>query len=229
MARSQLAWIVGVGGSDGIGAAVARRFAAEGFVAVITGRREDNLRAIVREIEQAGGAACAVRGDVASEPDISRMAATMAELGQLSVGVFNAGNNPRLNLMDMKASEFEATWRTACLGAYLVGREMLKPMLSAGRGTMIFTGATASLRGKPAYAAFASAKAGMRMIAQAFAREAGPAGVHVAHAIIDGRVESPGTGTLTGDAIAEAYWLLHCQPSGAWSQEIDLRSSIEPF
>jgi NAD(P)-dependent dehydrogenase (short-subunit alcohol dehydrogenase family) len=229
MPGPQIAWIVGVGTSDGIGASVARRFAAQGLVVALTGRRADNLEAIARKLEQDGAKAIALPGDISHEHDIVRMAGAVSEIGELAVGVYNAGNNPRLPLLDMAAGDFEAAWRTACLGAFLTGREMLKPMLAAGRGTLIFTGATASLRGKPAYAAFASAKAGMRMVAQAFAREAGPRGVHVAHTIVDGQIGPGGTGALTGEAIAESYWLLHRQPSGAWSHEIDLRSSAEPF
>jgi NAD(P)-dependent dehydrogenase (short-subunit alcohol dehydrogenase family) len=157
--------------------------------------------------------------------------------------VFNAGNNVRHDLRTMPAELFEQTWRVATFGGFLVGREAARRLTPSGRGTIIFTGATASLRGKPPFTAFASAKAGLRSLAQSMAREFGPLGIHVAHVVIDGgidgeklntaapqlRIERGADGLLNIDAIAEAYWHLRGQHRSAWTHELDLRPFKERF
>jgi NAD(P)-dependent dehydrogenase (short-subunit alcohol dehydrogenase family) len=157
--------------------------------------------------------------------------------------VFNAGNNQRIDFREVTAQQFEDLWRVGCFGGFLVGREAARRLVPLGRGTVIFTGASASLRGKPGFAQFAAAKAGLRMIAQSMAREYGPLGIHVAHVVIDGGIdgerlrsrrpesikERGEDGLLGIEAIAEAYWQIHRQARSAWTHEIDLRPFKESF
>jgi NAD(P)-dependent dehydrogenase (short-subunit alcohol dehydrogenase family) len=157
--------------------------------------------------------------------------------------VSNAGNNRRLDFREVSAETFEDFWRVGCFSGFLVGREAARRLVPLGRGTVIFTGASASLRGKPGYAHFAAAKAGLRAVAQSMAREYGPQGIHVGHVVIDGgidgdrlraarpqAVEERGEDGLLGiEAIAEAYWQLHRQPRSAWTHELDLRPFKESF
>ena len=164
-------------------------------------------------------------------------------LNPIDLVAYNAGNNRRIDFREMTAQQFEDFWRVGCFGGFLVGREAARRLLPLGRGTVIFTGASASLRGKPGYAQFAAAKAGLRMIAQSMAREYGPQGIHVAHVIIDGGIdgerlrafrpqivkERGEDGMLNIDAIAEIYWQIHRQPRSAWTHEVDLRPFKEPF
>jgi NAD(P)-dependent dehydrogenase (short-subunit alcohol dehydrogenase family) len=159
------------------------------------------------------------------------------------VVIYNAGNNRRLDFLEMSAQTFEDFWRVCCFGGFLVGREAARRLLPLGRGTILFTGASGSLRGKPGFAHFAAAKAGLRMLSQSMAREYGPKGLHVAHVVIDGGIngdrlkqgrpevvaERGEDGLLGLEGIAEAYWHLHRQPKTAWAQEIDLRPYKEPF
>ena len=161
----------------------------------------------------------------------------------LDLVVFNAGNNARHDFRTMPAEFFEQTWRVATLGGFLVGREAARRLAPRGRGTVVFTGASASLRGRPPFTAFASAKAGLRSLAQSMAREFGPLGIHVGHVVIDGgidgeklnaaapqyKIERGTDGLLNIDAIAEAYWHLHRQHPSAWTHELDLRPFKEPF
>jgi NAD(P)-dependent dehydrogenase (short-subunit alcohol dehydrogenase family) len=243
MVRSGLAWVVGVGASRGTGGAVARRFAQEGFTVAVTGRSKDGLQLVVKEIEEAGGKAIAVPGDVQNEAEMLAILSTMEKEGPLEVGVYNAGNAIWGPPLEMKSEDFENAWRTGCLGGFIFGREVAKAMLPRGRGTIIFTGASASLRGKAAFAAFASAKAGLRMVSQSFARELGPSGIHVAHVIIDGSIhgekfltrfperaaQKGPDGLLSPEAIADGYWYLHAQHRSAWTQELELRPYAETF
>jgi NAD(P)-dependent dehydrogenase (short-subunit alcohol dehydrogenase family) len=159
------------------------------------------------------------------------------------VVIFNAGNNRRIDFKELSAEQFEQFWRVGCFGGFLVGREAARRLAPLGRGTIIFTGASASMRGKPGFAHFAAAKAGLRMIAQSMAREYGPLGIHVAHVVIDGGIEGDrllsrmpnltaerGEDGLLGiDAIADTYWTIHKQKRSAWTQEVDLRPFKEPF
>ncbi|HYS68111.1 MAG TPA: SDR family NAD(P)-dependent oxidoreductase [Paraburkholderia sp.] len=242
-AGRRLAWIAGVGASAGLGAALARRFAREGFSVAVTGRSRERLDAIVDEIHGAGGQAFALPGDVTSESDLAAIARQLTERGTLEVAIFNAAGAPRAPTLELSAGQFEAAWRVTTLGGFLFARAALQPLLAAGRGSLLFTGATASLRGRPPFAAFASAKAGLRSLAQSLAREFGPKNIHVAHVVVDGgidgerlrmsapqRVAERGPdGLLDPDDIADAYWHLHQQRRSAWSQEIDLRPFNESF
>lgn len=241
--KPAIAWVAGVGASAGLGAAVARRFAQAGLKAVITGRNAERLERTAAELRGGGGDVVAIPGDISSEADVTAIAARVAQLGRLEVAVFNAASADRAPSLELSAAQFESAWRISTLGGFLFGREALKVLLGAGGGSLLFTGATASLRGRAPFAAFAAAKAGLRSLSQTFAREFGPRGVHVAHVIIDGgidgerlrthapqRVREAGEDGLLGlAAIAEVYWQLHTQPRSAWTQELDLRPYKEPF
>ncbi|MFM0739635.1 SDR family NAD(P)-dependent oxidoreductase [Paraburkholderia xenovorans] len=240
---ARLAWIAGVGASAGLGAALARRFASEGFSVAVTGRSRERLDALVAEIRATGAHALALPGDVTSESDLNAIARQLAEHGTLEVAIFNAAGATRAPTLELSAEQFEAAWRVTTLGGFLFARAALQPLLAAGRGSLLFTGATASLRGRPPFAAFASAKAGLRSLAQSLAREFGPRNIHVAHVVVDGgidgerlrssspqRVAERGPdGLLNPEHIADAYWHLHQQGRSAWSQEIDLRPFNESF
>ena len=241
------ALVVGVGAEQGLGAAVARRFAAGGHHVFVAGRTPDKIEQVVQTIRGAGGSAEPVITDTTSEEDVLRLFELAFEprtdVDLPDVVIYNAGNNRRLDFREVSAAQFEEYWRVCCFGGFLVGREAARRLVPLGRGTVLFTGASASLRGRPGFAHFAAAKAGLRMISQSMAREYGPLGIHVAHVVIDGGIlgerlvsrnpqilEQRGEdGLLEIDAIAETYWHLHCQPRSAWAQEIDLRPYKEPF
>lgn len=249
--RAPVAWIAGVGASAGLGAALARRFAREGFVAALTGRTPQQLQAVAEEIRAGGGSAHAFAADVASEAEVHGVAQRVLALGPLRVAVFNAASAVRAPSLELTVEQFIQAWRTSTLGGFVFGREALRGLLAngvdtrdpRGRGSLLFTGATAALRGRPPFAAFAAAKAGLRSLSQSLAREFGPEGIHVAHVVIDGgidgerlrgsapqRVQQAGDdGLLQLDAIAESYWQLHQQHRSAWTQELDLRPFKEPF
>ncbi len=236
--------VVGVGSRQGLGAALARRFAAEGQRVIVSGRTEAKIAEVVGSITDSGGKAEAFKADATSESDVAALFDFASGSGQaIDLVVFNAGNNVRHDFRTMPADLFEQTWRVAAFGGFLVGREAARRLAPSGKGTIIFTGATASLLGTPPFTAFASAKAALRSLAQSMAREFGPLGVHVAHVIIDGGIdgeklntaapqlksERGADGMLNIDAIADAYWHLHRQHRSAWTHELDLRPFKEPF
>jgi NAD(P)-dependent dehydrogenase (short-subunit alcohol dehydrogenase family) len=245
MAKSvpKVAWIVGVGAAAGLGAALARRFASAGLVVALTGRTAERVRAAAAQIVADGGRASAIPGDVSSVEDIRRLAAEVRALGALHVAVFNAGNAVRGTALEVTPEQFEAAWRGSAYAGFLFAREALPSLLASGGGSLLFTGATASLRGGAAFVAFAAAKAGLRSLAQSIAREYGPQGVHVAHVVIDGGIdgerlrtsapqraaEAGADGLLDPEAIAETYWQLHQQHRSAWTHELDLRPYKETF
>jgi len=233
-------WVAGVGASAGLGATVARRFAREGHPVTVTGRTADRVEAVAREIIESGGAVHALPGDLSRESDVVSIADSVTRIGPLEVAVFNAATAVRAPSLEITTAEFESTLRTTTVGGFVFGREAVRRLLPQKRGTVVFTGATASLRGRPPFAAFAASKAALRSISQTLAREFGPLGIHVAHVVIDGgidgerlrsRAPSPPDreGLLALDDIAEVYWHLHGQPRSAWTQELDLRPFKEPF
>jgi NAD(P)-dependent dehydrogenase (short-subunit alcohol dehydrogenase family) len=196
------------------------------------------------EIGAAGGRAIAIAADTREEAAVdAAFARAESELGPVAVAVYNPGAMFRGSLLDTDAETFRKVWRLTCFGGFLVGRAAAKRMAERGHGTILFSGATASVRGGALFAAFASAKAGLRSLAQSMAREFGPKGVHVAHVVIDGvidtaavrqrlpgRIEAlPPNGAMKPEDIAEAYWQLHAQPRSAWTHEIDLRPWCEKF
>ena len=240
---TQVVWVAGVGASAGLGAAVARRFAKAGLVAALTGRNAERVRAVAAEIAATGGRAQVLPGDVSSADEVERLAAEVAALGPLGAAVFNAGNAVRGTALELTPEQFESTWRGSTYAGFLFARAALPGLLAAGGGSLLFTGATASLRGRGPFTAFAAAKAGLRSVAQSIAREYGPQGVHVAHVVIDGGIDGArlrssapqraagagADGLLHPDAIAETYWQLHQQHRSAWTHELDLRPYKETF
>lgn len=228
-----------IGAGDYIGAAIARRFAREGY-AVLCGRRNgDKLAPLIAEIEAAGGV-CAGRSlDARQEEDIAAFLREAETLAPLEVAVFNVGANVNFPVLETTERVFRKVWELACYAGFLTGREAARLMLPRGQGSIFFTGATASMRGGIGYAAFASAKFGLRATAQSMARELGPRGIHVAHLVIDAGVDTAwvrerivqrgATERLEPDrlmnptTIAEAYWQLHQQPRDGWTHEMDLR------
>ena len=240
--RPNVALVAGVG--DGLGGAVARRFARAGHPTVLVARTSDRLARIAGEIEQAGGRGIAYVADLRQESAVGKLFDDVeAEIGPIGVAVFNTGANYRASILDTPADMFEKVWRLGCYAGFLVGREAARHMVPRGRGTIIFTGASASLRGGSEFAAFAAAKGGVRQVAQAMARELGPQGIHVASVIIDGMIDServrerfpervgqlPPEGMLKPADIAEVYWQLHQQPRSSWSFEVDVRPWTEKF
>jgi NAD(P)-dependent dehydrogenase (short-subunit alcohol dehydrogenase family) len=239
--------VVGVGAERGLGAALCRRFAAEGYHVLVAGRTPENIAQVARTIREAGGSAEPVAVDATREDDVVRLFDHAISPGggrePADLVIFNAGNNQRIDFRALTVQQFEDFWRVGCFGGFLVGREAARRLASLGRGTIIFTGASASLRGKPGYAQFAAAKAGLRMVAQSMAREFGPLGLHVAHVVVDGGIdgdrlrkavptlikERGEDGLLGIDAIAETYWHIHRQPRSAWPQETELRPYKENF
>ncbi len=244
---TQTAVVVGVGAERGLGAALCRRFAAEHYHVLVAGRTPDKIARVADAINQKGGSAEPVVVDTTREDDVIRLFDRAMALGNArdpaDLVVFNAGNNQRIDFLDLRADQFEQFWRVGCFGGFLVGREAARRLVPLGRGTIIFTGASGSLRGKPGFAHFAAAKAGLRMISQSMAREYGPLGIHVAHVVIDGGingdrllsrmpelVEERGEDGLLGiDAIADTYWTIHRQQRSAWTQEVDVRPYRESF
>ncbi len=243
MSDARTAIVVGVGAEAGLGAALCRRVARERLHTFVSGRTQAKIDAVAATIHAAGGRATAVAGDTTVEADVARLFDAAEAAGPLDLVVYNAGNNRFGDFRDMTAAFFEEVWRVACFGGFLVGREAARRMAPHAHGTILFTGASASLRGRPPFAAFAAAKAGLRAVAQAMAREFGPMGLHVAHVIIDGGIAGDRLvkaypdfvgmkgedGLLDLDAIADTYWHLHTQHRTAWTHELDLRPFKEPF
>jgi NAD(P)-dependent dehydrogenase (short-subunit alcohol dehydrogenase family) len=244
-ARNATVAVIGAG--DFIGAAIAARFAAEGFT-VFAGRRNgDKLAPLMADIEKAGGRALGRSLDARKEEDITAFLQEADREAPLEVCIFNIGANVNFPLLDTTERVFRKVWELACYAGFLTGREAARRMLPHGRGSIFLTGATASMRGGIGYAAFASAKFGLRAVAQSLAREFGPQGLHVAHLVIDGGVDSPAIharrrarfgadapppapGSLIAlDTVAEAYWSLHTQPRDGWTHELDLRPAVEPW
>jgi len=242
MAQAKAALIIGAGESTG--GAIARRFAREGFTACVTRRTADKLAPLVQAIESEGGKAHAFGSDARREEQVAELVQTIErEVGPIEVCVFNVGGNVRFPIRETTERVYRKVWEMAALAGFLVGREAAKVMVPRKRGTILFTGATASLRGGKGFAAFAGAKHALRALAQSMARELGPEGIHVAHIVIDGAIDTPfirenfperyklkeQAGILDPEDIAENYWRLHCQARSAWTHELDLRPWMEPW
>lgn len=229
-----------VGAGDGLGGAIARTFAQAGYTVCVTRRARnlDQLEALASAIRADGGQARAYGVDARSEEEMVKLFADIErDVGPLEVVVFNIGANVRFPIRETTSRVFTKVWEMACFAGFLAGREAAKVMIPRGRGSILFTGATASTRGREGYSAFAAAKAGLRALAQSLARELGPQGVHVAHVVIDGAVDGVFTrenrtdvdGLLARDEIlkphdiAANFVMLHNQPRSAWTHELDLR------
>ncbi len=237
------ALIVGVGATAGLGAAYGRRFAAAGYRVLLAGRSIEKVEVAALDIRERGGQARAIIGDGGNEADANRFAAAAEDWAPLEVAIHNAGTNRRDSFLELEVEKLEQLWREHTLGAFLTGREAARRMVPRGQGTILFTGATGSLRGKALFAAFAAAKAGVRALSQSLAREVGPKGIHVAHLIIDGgingdrllrampnlREERGEDGLLLPDDIADTAFLVHLQKRSAWTQEADLRPWSEGY
>jgi len=242
MGQAEACLVVGAG--DATGGAIARRFAREGMIACVARRNKEQLRPLVEAIEAEGGKARAFGCDAREEDQVAQMVETIErEVAPIDVAVFNIGANVNFPIREMTSRVYRKVWEMAAFAGFLTVREAAKVMVPRGRGTIILTGATASLRGGAGFAAFAGAKFALRALAQSTARELGPQGIHVAHTVIDGAIDTAfirdnfpeayarkeADGILNPDHIAEAYWQLHCQPRTAWTHELDLRPWSEKF
>jgi NAD(P)-dependent dehydrogenase (short-subunit alcohol dehydrogenase family) len=233
-----------VGAGDATGGAIARRFAREGFVACVTRRHADKLAPLVDRIRAEGGLAQGFGSDARDEAAVQDLFAHIErEIAPIEAVVFNIGANVRFGIAETTERIYRKVWEMGALAGFLVGREAARVMQPRGRGTVIFTGATASLRGSAGFSAFAGAKHALRALAQSMARELGPQGIHVAHVVIDGAIDTAfiatnfperyarkaDGGILDPEHIAEAYWQLHSQPRTAWTHELDLRPWSETW
>jgi NAD(P)-dependent dehydrogenase (short-subunit alcohol dehydrogenase family) len=233
-----------IGAGDATGGAIARRFAREGLVACVTRRQADKLAPLVERIRAEGGEAHGFGSDARKEDEMNALVAHIeAEIAPIEVAVFNIGANVRFSVAETTERVYRKVWEMGALAGFLMGREVARAMLPRGRGTIVFTGATASLRGSAGFAAFAGAKHALRALAQSMARELGPQGIHVAHVVIDGAIDTAfiaetfperyalkaSDGILDPDAIAENYWQIHRQQRSAWTHEMDLRPWSEKW
>jgi NAD(P)-dependent dehydrogenase (short-subunit alcohol dehydrogenase family) len=231
-----------VGAGDYIGAAISKRFAAEGYTVFACRRNGEKLAPLITEIERQGGKAFARTVDARQEQEIAAFLQEADAHAPLEVCIFNVGANVNFPLLDTTERVFRKVWEMACYAGFLTGREAARLMLTHGQGSLFFTGATASMRGGAGFSAFASAKSGLRAMAQSAARELGPKNIHVAHLVIDAGVDTawvrerikeregeqalaqldPGR-LMRPESVAEAYWQLHRQPRDAWTFETEIR------
>ncbi len=233
-----------IGAGDALGGAIAKRFARAGYTACVTRRSLEKLAPLKAQIEAAGGVCHAFGSDAREEEDVIKLFAQIeADIGPIEVFVFNIGGNVRFGITEMTARVYRKVWEMCAFGGFLTGREAARVMLPRKKGTVIFTGATASLRGGVGFSAFAGGKHALRALAQSMARELGPQGIHVGHVIIDGGIDTAfiaerfperyalkdQDGILNPDHIAENYWTLHSQPRDAWTFELDVRPWMEKW
>lgn len=241
MSKDKVALIIGAG--DYLGSAIARRFAKDGFHAVGTRRRGD-ITSFVKEIETSGGNATGMHSDARKEEQVVKLIESVEnEIGPIEVFVFNIGGNVKFSILDTTKRVYTKVWEMCALAGFLTGREVARRMVSRKHGTILFTGATASVRGSNGFSAFAGGKHALRALAQSMAKELMPQNIHVAHVIIDGPIdtewtrqrfpgmvkERPVDGLLQPDDIAETYWAIHNQKRSAWTFETDLRPWVEPW
>jgi len=245
MSSSLSPGVVVIGGvGEGLGFALSARFARAGHPVVMLARTQDKLDRFAEQIRGDGGTALGLAVDVRDEHQIiTAFEQVVDRHGRLAAAIFNAGANHRKPALEITGDVFEKVWRLACFGAFVFGREAARHMLPNGAGTILFTGATASLRGGPQFAAFAAAKFGARAVAQSLAREFGPKGIHVASVVIDGGIDMPAIhrryeamgktappdGLLNAHAIAETYFQIHTQHRSAWTMETEVRPYCETF
>ena len=236
--------VIVVGAGDALGGAIAKRFAREGYVAAVARRSADKLEPLVAAIAAEGGRAVAFGTDARQEDQVIALFDRVeTDIGPVEAVIFNIGANVMFPITETTARVYTKVWEMAAFAGFLTGREAARRMLPRKRGTIIFTGATASVRGREGFSAFAGAKHALRALAQSMARELGPQGIHVAHPIIDGAIDTAWIaenfpamyakkdqdGILNPDHIADAYWSLHQQPRDAWTHELDLRPWTETF
>ena len=241
MSKDKVALIIGAG--DYLGSAIARRFAKEEFHAVGTRRRGD-IVSFVNEIEDSGGKATGMHSDARKEEHVVELVESVEnEIGPIEVFVFNIGGNVMFSILETTTQVYKKVWEMCAFAGFLTGREVARRMVSRKRGTMLFTGATASVRGSNGFSAFAGGKHALRALSESMAKELMPQNIHVAHVIIDGPIdtewtrqrfpdmvkERPGDGLLQPDDIAETYWAIHSQKRSAWTFETDVRPWVEPW
>lgn len=227
-----------IGAGDATGGAIAKRFAREGYIACVTRRSADKLKPLVDEIIADGGQAHGFASDARKEEDVAELVETIErDIGTIEAFVFNIGANVPCSILDETARKYFKIWEMACFAGFLTAQAVARRMVTRQRGTILFTGATAGLRGAAGFAAFASAKHGIRALAQSMARELGPRGIHVGHVVVDGAIDTAfirdtfpdlyarkdQDGILDPEHIADNYWHLHAQPRDAWTFELDLR------
>jgi NAD(P)-dependent dehydrogenase (short-subunit alcohol dehydrogenase family) len=242
MSSQPVALVIGAG--DATGGAIARRFAQGGYTVCATRRSVDKLQPLIDAIEAQGGRAHGFGTDARNEEDtVALFEQIEKDIGPIEVFVFNIGANVPCSILDETARKYMKIWEMACFAGFLNAREAAKRMAPRGKGTILFTGATASLRGSANFAAFAGAKHALRALAQSMARELGPRGIHVAHVVVDGAIDTEfirenfperyalkeKDGILNPEHIAQSYWMLHTQPRDAWTHELDLRPWMEKF
>ncbi len=233
-----------IGAGDATGGAIARRFAREGFIVCVTRRNSEKLEPLLERIRAEGGEAHGFGSDARKEDQVIELVSRIErDIAPIEVLVFNIGANVQFGIAETTARVYYKVWEMGCFAGFLNGREVAKAMLPRKRGTIIFTGATASMRGSAGYSAFSGAKHALRALAQSMSRELGPQGIHVAHVVIDGAIDTEFIkdmfperyalkdqgGVLDPDAIAENYWRIHCQPRTAWTHELDLRPWMEEW
>lgn len=235
---SKVAVVVGVG--PGLGASLCRRFARAGFNVGMIARTAAGLAPVAEAVRALGATALPVEADVTSEASLrAAMEVVAGNLGPPEVLVYNAGAFQMGGILEVRADDFERCWKANCFGALIAAQAVLPAMLDAGRGSILLTGATAALRGSARFSCLAVGKFGLRALAQSMAREFGSRGIHVAHVVIDGQIDTPrlrammpgrdAETMLAPDAIAEAYWQLHAQDKSAWTLELDVRPNVEKF
>ena len=233
-----------IGAGDATGGAIAKRFAREGYVACVTRRSADKLQPLVDEIRAAGGEAHGFASDARKEEEVAALVEGIERnIGPIEAFVFNIGANVPCSILEETARKYFKIWEMACFSAFLTAQAVARRMVTRGRGTILFTGATAGLRGAAHFAAFAGAKHGVRALAQSMARELGPRNIHVAHVVVDGAIDTAfirdtfpdiyarkdQDGILDPEHIADNYWFLHAQPRDAWTFELDLRPWMEKW
>lgn len=231
-----------IGAGDATGGAIAKRFAQEGYIACVTRRSADKLQPLVDSIRAQGGEAHGFASDARKEDEVTALVEQIeSQVGPIEAFVFNIGANVPCSILDETARKYFKIWEMACFSGFLTGQAVARRMVSRGRGTILFTGATAGLRGAAMFAAFSGAKHGIRSLAQSMARELGPRNIHVAHVVVDGAIDTDfirqnapdryalkdQDGILNPEHIAENYWHLHTQPRDAWTFELDLRPWTE--
>lgn len=238
MHQSKVAVVLGVG--PGLSAAIAHRFAREGFAVGLMARTKDKLTQVQMEIEQAGGTAVSFPADATDSESVkTAFEQVRSQLGVPEVLVYNAGVFQISGILEITPEQFESSWKVNCFGAFLAVQQVLPAMIERGSGTILLTGATAAVRGSAKFAGLAVGKFGLRALSQSLAREFGPQGIHVAHIMIDGQINTPRVQAMMSDreqhtllapaAIAETYWQLYRQDATAWTLELDLRPAAEKF